>query len=161
MPTDWGEEPLCKGLLGIALMIVFFWGGVNGAHLSDLNVKTNILFTTSYLKVVDYATRYVGYYADDHHTMVFTSVSGNGQPYWVLIGFSDELNGKTVTVTCDNADFGFSSKNFKIAPCYNGEGDWKDVEGKTWSEGVLGFDMRHGIAPSGTYNFEIHYRAYA
>lgn len=145
-----------KLLLAIALMIGCVGGG-HAAHLSDLEVKANIKFTTSYFKVVDFATRYQGYYEDNYQTMVFTGVIGNGTPYWVLIGFDDFLNGKTVTLKSDNKNIGFTSKNFKVEPMYSGDDYWVDIEGASVPQGVLGFDMRHGEAPSGTYNFEIQY----
>ncbi len=138
----------------------FGWGGVNtcfAEHFANFSVKTQIKFTTSYLKLVDYATRYVGYYTDNKKTMVLTGVSGHGTPYWYLVGFDDFLLGKTVTLTCDNANFGFTSQNFKIDYLYSGDGYYVDIVGDAFPNPSIGIWVRSGRVPSGTYNLSISY----
>lgn len=114
-------------------------------------------WTTTYLKICDFATQYKGYYTDNNSTIVLTRISGSGKPYWYLTGFNSDLVGKTVTVTCDNKNFGFTSREFRIEYMTNGDGYFKDCQGNYSEYPAIGMMLDTGEKANGTYNFQIIY----
>ena len=107
-------------------------------HYFNNNVTFNQNYIDEYLKFVDYSTHYTGHYGDNKQTMYITGISGGGNPYFILGGFISNMLGKTVKVTCDNKDFGFTEQDFTVEDYY-GNGDLYDIEEKEFYGHVYGF----------------------
>ena len=134
--------------------ITVIGNGINRLAQSDVAIYAFPLIGT--VRLFDWKTHYTGYYANNRTEAYLTGRAGGGTPYLYIGGFDSKVNNQYITVTCDNANIGFTSKVFQVVG-QDADNTMYDLDGTNLGGVVYGILIANWVFPGGTYNFAFYY----
>ncbi|EIE4559199.1 hypothetical protein LDI23_001653, partial [Campylobacter lari] len=126
-----------------------------------VNAKISVIFTLpEKLYLVDFLTRYIGYYENNGLTAVITSYTSHGGiPYLTIAGFDKRMINQKVIVQVDRDGLGFREKEFEVNLLSAWSGDpYYNLDGTYMGYNPIGFLVLGNHFPKGIYNFTFKYK---